>query len=220
MIAADAPFVADLRRRAGKHLRAWFVQRDALSAETGRPQALFLHVGIYTDDAGQGAVGCMRMKRFVRIWTATCEELGIECAAAHKRSLGTFILSLGVVLCHTLRGVLIPTAKVLSASSDLTDVHSGEPNQFSKCGKVFCLVCQFCDALGIPRATTYGMYADFRECIKDPNALISASPSTIAACGRWLEILRTRICGSFAPEHRSVAPSTARAAPPSPDRRR
>jgi hypothetical protein len=36
MIAADAPFVTDLRRRAGKHLCAWFAQRDALSAETGR----------------------------------------------------------------------------------------------------------------------------------------------------------------------------------------
>jgi hypothetical protein len=137
------------------------------------------------------------------IWTETCAELCIECAAAHKRSLGTFILSLGVILCHTLRGIFIPTAKVLSASSDLTDVHSGEPNPFSKCRRVFGLVGHFCDALGIPRATMYGMYADIREGNMDPNALIRASPSTIAACGRWLEILRTRVCGSFAPEHRS-----------------
>jgi hypothetical protein len=63
MIAANAPFVADLRRRASKHLRAWFAQRDALSAETGLPQALFFHISIYTDDACQGAVGCARMKR-------------------------------------------------------------------------------------------------------------------------------------------------------------
>jgi hypothetical protein len=46
MIAADAPFIADLRRRAGKHLRAWFTQQDALSAETGRQQALFFHICI------------------------------------------------------------------------------------------------------------------------------------------------------------------------------
>jgi hypothetical protein len=65
MITADATFVADLCRRAGKHLRAWFAQRDALSAETGRPQALFFHISIYTDDAGQGAVGCVRMQRFL-----------------------------------------------------------------------------------------------------------------------------------------------------------
>jgi hypothetical protein len=104
MIATNALFVADLRRRAGKHLLAWFAQRDALSAETGLPQALFFHISIYTDDAGQGAVGCARMKRFLEVWTVTCEELGIECAAAHKRSLGTFVLSLCVVLCHTLRG--------------------------------------------------------------------------------------------------------------------
>jgi hypothetical protein len=143
------------------------------------------------------------MRRFVEVWMATCEELGIECAAARKRSLCTFVLSLGVVLCHTLRSVLIPTAKVSSASSDLADIHSGEPNQFSKCSKAVDLVGHFCDALGIPQATTYGMYADFRGGSKDPNAfnaLIRASPSTIAECGRWLKILCTRICGSFAPE--------------------
>jgi hypothetical protein len=183
MIAADTLFVAGLRRLAGKHLRAWFAQRDALSAETSRPQALFFHISIYTDDAGQSAVCCARMKSFVKISTATCAELGIECAAAHKRSLGTFVLSLCVVL--------IPTAKVLSMPSDLTDIHSSEPNQFSKCHKAFSLVCHFCHALGIPLATTYGMYADFREGSKDPNALIRASASTIAPCSSWLENLRT-----------------------------
>jgi hypothetical protein len=194
MIAADAPFVAGLRSWACTHLRTWFAQQDALSSETSHPQVLFFHIGIYTDDAGKGAVNCARMQRFIAIWTETCEVLGIECAAAHKQSLGTFVLSLCVVLCHRLRGVLIPTAKVLSASSDLSDVHSSELNQFSKCRKVFGLVGHFCDALGIPRATMYGMYSDFREGSKDPNALIRASPATIAACGC--------ICGSFSPEHR------------------
>jgi hypothetical protein len=32
--AEDAPFVADLRRRARPHVRAWFAHRDALTAET------------------------------------------------------------------------------------------------------------------------------------------------------------------------------------------
>jgi hypothetical protein len=54
------------------------------------------------------------------------------------------------------------------------------------------------------------MYADFREGSKDPNALIRASPSTIAVCGRWLEILCTRICWSFAPEHHSSRTSFVR----------
>jgi hypothetical protein len=202
MIAADAPFVADIRRRAGTHLRAWFAQRDALSAETGRLQALFFHISIYTDDAGQGAVGCARMELFLKIWTEACAELCIECAAEHKRSLCTFALNLSVILCLNL-SVLLPTAKVISAASDLTDVCSGEPVPFTQCRKAFDLVCHFCDALGIPRATMYGMYADFREGSKEPNALIRPSPATIAACKRWLVILRTRICGSFTPELRS-----------------
>jgi hypothetical protein len=83
MIAADAPFVADLSQRGGRHLCAWFAQHDALSAATGWPQALFFHIGIYTDDAGKGAAGCARMKCFVKVLTAMCEELCIECTAAH-----------------------------------------------------------------------------------------------------------------------------------------
>jgi hypothetical protein len=34
MAAQEVPFVADLRRRAGPHVRAWFAHRDALTAET------------------------------------------------------------------------------------------------------------------------------------------------------------------------------------------
>jgi hypothetical protein len=39
----------------------------------------------------------------------------------------------------------------------------------------------------------YGMFANFCEGSKDLNAFIRASPSTIAACGRWLEILHTHL---------------------------
>jgi hypothetical protein len=49
----------------------------------------------------------------------------------------------------TLRGVFVPMAKVISASADLADVHSGESVPFSKCRKVFGLICHFCDALSL-----------------------------------------------------------------------
>jgi hypothetical protein len=57
MAAEDAPFVADLRRRAGPHVRAWFAIRDALTAETGIEQALLFCINVYTDDSCKGAVG-------------------------------------------------------------------------------------------------------------------------------------------------------------------
>jgi hypothetical protein len=117
--AESAPFVADLRRRAGPHVRAWFAHRNALTAATGIEQALLFFISIYTDDSCESAVGCARMLRFLRNWTWTCLEFGILCAAAHKRSLGTHVVSLGVILCHVLRGVFIPVAKVISASADL-----------------------------------------------------------------------------------------------------
>jgi hypothetical protein len=69
MVAEDAPCVADLRRRAGLHLRARFAHRDALTAETGCEQALLFHFSIYTDDSCKGAVGCLRTLRLISIWT-------------------------------------------------------------------------------------------------------------------------------------------------------
>jgi hypothetical protein len=63
------------------------------------------------------------MKLLIEIWTEVCAELGMECPAPHKGGLCSFVLSLCIILCHTLRGVFIPTAKVLSTSSDLTEVY-------------------------------------------------------------------------------------------------
>jgi hypothetical protein len=203
MAAEDAPFVADLRSRAGLHVSAWFAHRDALTAVTGIEQALLFFISIYTDDSCESVVGCARMLRFLRNWTWTCLEFGILCAAAHKRSLGTHVISLGVILCHILRGVFIPVAKVISASADLTEVRSRAPIPFWRCRKVFCLVGHFNDALGLPRSTSYGMYDDFREGCKDSNALIRPSAATAAACDRWLVILQSRIFGSFSPADHS-----------------
>jgi hypothetical protein len=116
---------------------------------TGRPQALFFHISIYTDDSGKEAISCERMVRLVRIWTQVCAELCILCVDPHKRGLWTLILSLGVILCHTLRGVFIPTAKVISACANLMDIHSSELTHFSKCREVFSLIGHFCYALAI-----------------------------------------------------------------------
>jgi hypothetical protein len=162
MAAKDAPFMADLRRWAWPHVRVWFAHRGALTAETGIERALLFFININTDESLKSAVACARMLRFLCNWTWTCLELSILCVAAHKRGLSTYIWSLGVILCHTLRGVFILVAKVISASADLTGIHAGELTPFFKCHKVFGLTCHFCDALCLPRATSYGMYADFR----------------------------------------------------------
>jgi hypothetical protein len=116
MAAEDAPSVAELHRQ-GRKARPRLVRApDALTAETGIERALLFCISIYTDDSCKSAVGCARMLRFLRNWTKVCLELRILCAAAHKRGLGTHVGSLGVILCHTLRGVFIPVAKVTAPS--------------------------------------------------------------------------------------------------------
>jgi hypothetical protein len=143
MAAEDAPFVADLRRWAGPHVRAWFAHRDALTAQTGIEQALLFVLSIYTDDSLESVVGCARMLRFQRIWAETCAEFGIICAEAHKRGLGTHVLSLGVILCHVMRGAFLPVAKVLRAAAELSIIHARTPIFFWRCHKVFGLTQHF-----------------------------------------------------------------------------
>jgi hypothetical protein len=89
MIALDEPFVTELLKNAGKHMRAWFTRRDAVTATTCGQQALLFQVSIYTDDSNKGAVCCARMIHLITMWTDVCAELGVLCADPHERGLGS-----------------------------------------------------------------------------------------------------------------------------------
>jgi hypothetical protein len=200
MLVADTEAMAELRARAGPHMRAWFARRDALTALTGRPQALLFAISIYTDDSAQNAVGCVRMVVFVITWTDTCDDLGIICADPHKRGgLVTFILCLGIVLCHTFRGAFVPVTKVLRASADIVIVFSHEPSTFSTARSVFCLLCHISDALCLSPSLSYGLFNQYKEGGLEPNEPLVLNDRTRAACERWLVRLRSKVCGAFSP---------------------
>jgi hypothetical protein len=122
MIVANADAMAELRARAGPHMRVWCARCDALTAKTGRQQVLLFAISIYTDDSAKNAVGCARMVVFIVTWMDTCDDFGVICSGPHKRSLCTFILCLGIILCHTFRSTFVPVAKVLRASADISGV--------------------------------------------------------------------------------------------------
>jgi hypothetical protein len=130
-------------------MRAWFARRDALTAATRRQQELLFHVSIYTDDLNKGAIGCARIIRLI-MCRPTFARSCVLCTAPHKRGLCTYILSLSITLCHTLRGAVVQVAKVLRTSADVTTTLSREPAVFSMARKVVGLLCHFADALGLP----------------------------------------------------------------------
>jgi hypothetical protein len=96
---------------------------------------------------------------FVIVWTDTCDELGIICGDRHKRCLGTFVLCLGIILCHTFRGAFVPVSKVLRASADIGVVISHEPATFSMACSVFGLLSHISDALGLSPSLSYGLFS-------------------------------------------------------------
>jgi hypothetical protein len=197
MIAADAEAMVELRARAGQHTRAWFARRDALTALTGRPQALLFTISIYTDDSAKNAVGCVRMLVFIITWTDTCDDLGIICADPHKRGLGLLILCLGIILCHTFRGAFVPVAKVLRASADIMVVLSHEPAAFSMARSVFGLLGHISDALCLSMSLSYGLFNQYNEGDLEPNEPLVLNDRIHAVCERWLVRLRSEVCGAF-----------------------
>jgi hypothetical protein len=108
MIVEDASFVADLLSRVCKHLHAWFAHRDALTVGD-RPAAgaVLPHQHLHRRLRQGGYRLQAQDDPHPHRWTNVCPKLCILCADPHKRGLGlcTFILSLGVILCHTLRCV-------------------------------------------------------------------------------------------------------------------
>jgi hypothetical protein len=139
---------------------------------------------------------------FVITWTDVCDDLGVICADPHKRGLCTFILCLGIILCHTFRGAFVPVAKVPRASADIMTVLSHEPAAFSMARSVFCLLCHISDALGLSPSLSYGLFSQYKEGNLEPNDPLVLNDRTRAACGRWLERLRSEVCGSFSPAAR------------------
>jgi hypothetical protein len=208
MVSADAGAMAELRANAGPHMRAWFARRDALTARTGRPQALLFTIMIYTDDSEGNAVGCERMVTFVVVWTDTCDDLGILCADSHKRCLGTFVLWLGVILCHTFRGAFVPVEKVLHAAADVVTILSHEPAAFSQARAAFGLLGHISDALGLSPSLSYGLFNQYKEGGLEPNEPLILNDRTRAACERWLLRLRSKVCNAFSPDARGELPYT------------
>jgi hypothetical protein len=102
MDADDAQFFAHVRTHCTPAHRAWLAARDALAAATGRIQTRLFSLTMFTDDSRGDAVGSPHMLRLLTHWGAVCSEFGIIRAAANKRQLGQWIISLGVAFALAL----------------------------------------------------------------------------------------------------------------------
>jgi hypothetical protein len=120
-----------------------------------------------------------------------------------KRGLGTFILCLCIVLCHTFRGAFVPVAKVLLPSADIVVVVlSHEPAAFSMARSVFGLLGHISDALCLSPSLSYGFFSQYKEGCLEPNEPLVLNDRTRAACERWLVRLLSEVCGAFSPSAR------------------
>ncbi|KAJ1616749.1 hypothetical protein T492DRAFT_850603 [Pavlovales sp. CCMP2436] len=182
MDCSEAPILDEMRRSGPPPLIALLSRRDALSARTGREQARLFSLAVYTDDA-KGEV---------------CLELGLLRAHPRKRRIGQWLITLGIGFALTLGIVCIPSAKRI--------LH-GEAVPFTDFGRVAGLLEHFKSALDLLGSLSYNLYDGFPLGLLDPGAPIASSAAMIDSCRRWMHVLRTSTCNSFAPSAYSGRPA-------------
>ena len=161
------------------------------------PQQRLYSAYMFTDDACLLVVGRERALRALKVWREVTEKLNLTMAIPEKRSLGTWIVWLGVIIVVSLGVVVVPRDKLLRATVALSELLAD--------GLAFRDYRSLCGLLEHLRAVNlrgrnvmHGLYAPH-----GPNGASRFGPSGWVRCTplmrqqmeRWLALL-SESCGA------------------------
>ena len=164
---------------------AWVESRGGPSSAASQLFASF----IYTDDPIFIVLGADRMARALRIWTDTCDRIGLLMAIPAKRQCGTHVHWLGACLSTTLAVAWVPPHKIVSALSKLDMAISGS-----------ITVAEYHSLLGLlehlvflnrmQRCIMYSLWTPFQSKVAlEPNRLIVVTPAMMKSLQKWHRLL-------------------------------
>lgn len=130
---------------------------DALEMEVRRQSRLYF-AKMYTDDALLGVVGVRRALLLLGCWQRLMADIGLEMAPPEKRTIGTWVPWLGVLVCAGLGLVVVPKAKLLRTTERLLHVLS-EPTEFSEYRSLMGMLEHLRGINQAPQSVMYGLYA-------------------------------------------------------------
>jgi hypothetical protein len=146
---------------------------------------------MYTDDAILAVVGLQRALRLLGVWQRLMEEIGLRMAPPEKRTIGTWVPWLGVLICAGLGLVIVPKEKLLRTTERLRSVLSSQ-TEFSEyrslTGMLEHLRCINC----APASVMYGLYSPHQSKYiqaQGPSSFIRVTPFMAAQLERWLTLL-------------------------------
>ncbi|KAJ1616998.1 hypothetical protein T492DRAFT_894447 [Pavlovales sp. CCMP2436] len=138
---------------------------------------------------------------------ALSARTGREQARLFSLAIGQWLITLGIGFALTLEIVCGLAAKVLTATSALQRILHGEVVSFTDFRRVTGLLEHFKSALDLLGSLSYSFYDDSQLGLLDPCAPIATSAAMIDSCRRWMGVLRTSTCNSFAPSVYSGRPA-------------
>jgi hypothetical protein len=172
----------------------WRAERADAARQAGSPLNIQLRLycaHMYTDDAILAVVGVDRALRLLSTWQRLMAEIGLKMAPPAKRTIGTWVPWLGVVICAGLGLVLVPKAKLLRTTERLRAVLSG-PTEFSEYRSLMGMLEHLRGVNCAHASVMYGLYGPHQSRhiqMEGPSTFIKVTPFMAAQLMRWLELL-------------------------------
>ena len=145
----------------------------------------------YTDDAVLAVVGVQRALRLLGCWQRLMASIRLEMAPPEKRTMGTWVPWLGVLVCAGLGLIVVPKAKLLRTTQRITDLLT-KPTEFSEYRSLMGMLEHIRCVNQAPRSAMYGLYTPHKSAAvrsEGPAALVAVHPFMDAQLRRWLKLL-------------------------------
>ena len=146
---------------------------------------------MYTDDAVLAVVGVQRALRLLGCWQKLMASIRLEMAPPEKRTMGTWVPWLGVLICAGLGLVVVPKSKLLRTTQRIVELLA-KPTEFSEYRSLMGMLEHIRCVNQAPRSVMYGLYTPHGSSAiraEGPAAIVAVHPFMDAQLRRWLELL-------------------------------
>ena len=146
---------------------------------------------MYTDDAILGVVGVQRALRLLGCWQRLMADIGLEMAPPAKRTIGTWVPWLGVIVCAGLGLIVVPAAKLLRTTERLLQLLA-QPTEFSEYRSLMGMLEHLRCINQAPSSVMYGLYAPHRSRFireSGPSTFVRVNVFMHEQLSNWIELV-------------------------------
>ena len=187
----DRPSAVEWRERRQRVADRLMASEPADLDATRRRQMRLWFAKMYTDDALLCVVGVERALRLIECWQRLVASIGLEMAPPEKRTCGTWVPWLGVLVCAGIGLIIVTKDKLLRTTERLLAVIN-EATEFSEYRALMGMLEHLRCINQAPSSVMYGLYAPHRSAwirLNGPSTYVSPTPFMLQQLERWVELV-------------------------------